>query len=148
MESITPANGTHTFAPMKPRVVCICGSDGFPHGYATTNRMISIGKAVLAGGMQFSLWHWGFGDNPRNTETHGVYEGIDFSYATSLRPRFPLFRRLVHAFGALVLIWRLFGLRRKQCCVYIYLQHWMALVLVIACRAFRIPIVQEIGEWL
>src|SRR5579872_4228372 len=134
--------------PMKQRVVCICGGDGFPYGYAATNRMISIGKAVIAGGMQFSLWHWGFGDNPKNTETRGVYEGIDFAYATRLRPRIPIFRRLVHAFGAWVLIWRLFVLRGKPCCVYIYLQHWMALVLVIACRVFRIPIVQEIGEWL
>ena len=64
----------------KCHVLCVCSGIGFPHGLASSKRIVLIGKSLIEGGVDFSVLHVGGSPIDRNTTNEGTYEGIIFEY--------------------------------------------------------------------
>ncbi len=137
--------------PESVHVVCVCGGYGFPLGTASAARILTVGKALMNGGMNFSLIHCGPSPTAINTQRSGVYQDIPFEYTTSVqRPDNFLARLFVYLRGVAGLTARLARLRsqRKQTLVYLYIGEGPILLYAGAlCRILGLPLVQELCEW-
>lgn len=132
-------------------VVCVCFGVGFPHGSATTPRVVLVGKSLLFAGMGFRVIHCGPSPLVINTQTSGVFEGIPFEYTTTLRrPKNAFLRALVYLWSLFVLTLQLIRLRRqrRRTAVWLYILIGpVNLYLGSLCRFLGLPIVQEMCEW-
>src|SRR5882724_7325887 len=102
---------------MDYQVICVCGGIGFPIGANGAPRIINVGRALQATGIDYRVLHCGPSPAAINTQRSGVYRGIPFEYATSLaRPENIILRLLVYlrAVAALTLgLWRIRPLRHR-----------------------------------
>jgi glycosyltransferase involved in cell wall biosynthesis len=132
-------------------VICVCGGYGFPLGTASAARILTVGKTLMRGGLDFSLIHCGPSPAAINTQRSGVYQGIPFEYTTSVRRPDNFFARiLVYLRGVAGLTARLARLRsqRKRTLVYLYIGDGPILLYAGAlCRLLGLPLVQELCEW-
>jgi glycosyltransferase involved in cell wall biosynthesis len=132
-------------------VVCVCSGHGFPLT-STANRIINIGKALKAAGIGFRLLHCGPSPVPLNTKRSGVYQGIPFEYTACVRrPKNKLVRWLVYAWAVTGLTVRLLRIRRTHPRVAVYryvMEGPICLYVGWACRWLKLPVVQELCEWL
>jgi glycosyltransferase involved in cell wall biosynthesis len=132
-------------------VVCVCGGYGFPLGTASAARILTVGTALMQGGMDFSLIHCGPSPAAINTQRKGVYQGIRFDYTTAVRrPANRAARLLVYFRGVAGLTARLARLRsrRKRTLIYLYIAEGPLLLYAgWLCRLLRLPLVQELCEW-
>jgi glycosyltransferase involved in cell wall biosynthesis len=135
---------------MKPlRVLCVCGGFGFPIGTASSQRILLMGKALVENGVLFHVLHVGPSACPSNTDAQGNREGVTWEYLspTVNRPSGRWVRALFFLWGAVLLPFWLFHLR-KDSFAYIYYQgcllDWWSLLI---CRVLRIPVAQECCEW-
>lgn len=132
------------------QVVCVCGGCGFPLT-ASAARIINVGKALQAGGIDFRLLHCGPSPVPLNTRRSGIYQGIPFEYTTGLyRPKNFFVRLPVYLRALIGLTYRLLCLRplRHRTAVYIYVMDGpLVLYTGILCRLLGFCVVQEMCEW-
>lgn len=135
----------------QPEIVCVCTADGFPLGSATAAKITTLGKALLAAGFEFRLLHCGPSPTPANTQKCGTHEGIRFEYTTSVRRprnRLALLVTKVRAVAVLILRLAQFKLSGRDGAVYLYVLYgWLLLICGLVCRALRIPVVQDVCEW-
>lgn len=134
------------------RVVCICGGYGFPNASASAARITSVGRALLAEGIEFSLLHCGPSPHRLNSVPAGVHHGIRFNYTTPVRrPASRLALLAYYLLGAFLLALRLVALRfdRRPTAIYLYvMEGWLYHFAALVCRLLGFPIVQELCEWL
>lgn len=131
------------------QVCCLCGGFGFPYGTASTKRVLLMGKALLAEGVPFHVWHIGPSSFVDNTDKHGVYQGITWGYLSPSvrRPDSRWLRMGYFLFGCALLPFRLFR-ARKRLCVYCYYQgDVLNLWILLVCCLLGIPVIQECCEW-
>jgi glycosyltransferase involved in cell wall biosynthesis/peptidoglycan/xylan/chitin deacetylase (PgdA/CDA1 family) len=135
-------------APSGTTIACVCGGYGFPHGTATTQRILLVGQALVEAGCRFTVWHCGPSPMAENTELRGEYRGIEFEYLGQAlhRPRSRWRRLQIYLRAMLELPARIRGLRGHGC-VYLYPQGMLGLYAGALCRLMGVPVVQELGEW-
>src|SRR5437016_10618858 len=128
-------------------VLCICGSEGYPHGFGATARITLVGKAVQAAGLKFHILHCGPSPLVENTRMRGIHEGISFEYTTSVtRPKNRVARLLVYARAAMGLTLKLVRLRVAGEHITVYLYTMSGLLNLIAgllCQCLGISVIQE-----
>ena len=134
------------------QVVCICGGTGFPHGAGDAPRIINVGKALQAAGMQFRVLHCGPSPIAANKNAAGVHEGIAYNYTThtTKRPENRILRALLYTWGLSILAARLIALRSQRLHSSVYINIHSGPIGVIAaalCHILGIPVVQEVNEW-
>ncbi len=139
-------------ATRKPQIICICAGIGFPVGQANTNRMCHIGRTIIDGGGQFTVWHFGTSPNDLNKEKKGVWNGIRFQYLCTQvkRPKSSLLRQAVHLTGILHLLYKIIFqvAGRPNTYLFIDLQKTTFNILLTPfCRLLGIKTVQEVNEW-
>ncbi|HSZ32244.1 MAG TPA: hypothetical protein VK772_02985, partial [Puia sp.] len=135
------------------KVNCICDGISFPHGEATNQRIIMIGKALMEKGDEYRVFVNCL--RPRNIfnkERKGVFENIPFRHMNkSLAIGRPKWNNAIDYYfvgfyntSKLIRSWR----RDKQQVIYLYSQGsvFNAFVSFLA-RAYKIPVVQEVNEW-
>jgi glycosyltransferase involved in cell wall biosynthesis len=133
------------------RVAGVCGGYGFPHGHASTRRILLIGRALQTRGIAYKVFHCGPSPVHSNTQIRGTYKGIDYIYTTDnvKRPENRALRFFLYAKGFAKLA-RLLRSSRNSCriCVHLFAQgDLLGLVTGVLCRACKIPLVQEVNEW-
>lgn len=133
-------------------VVCVCGGSGFPFGPGDAPRIIDVGKALQAAGVKFRVLHCGPSPIADNRIAVGEYEGIPFEYTTrtTKRPANRVLRLTLYAWGLSVLATRLLSLRSRRQYSTVYMFHHagvLGLITVTLSRLLRIPVVQEVNEW-
>jgi glycosyltransferase involved in cell wall biosynthesis len=138
-------------------VVVLSRALPFPHGYAVTNRVRLLGRALVEQGAAVTVLSTAVTERPpvvENRAPKGSSEGVAFEYTTGTTVRSDRFvvRRIVEARGLIVGAWRVARLRRRGRvdCIYLWWtsQEWTPTrVLVIAgLRALGIPVVIEMNE--
>ena len=138
--------------PVAYHVVCVCGGSGFPFGPGDAPRIINVGKALQAAGVKFRVLHCGPSPIADNRIAVGEYEGIPFEYTTrtTKRPSNRILRLALYAWGISVLAIRLLSLRSRRQHSSVYIFHHagvIGLITVTLSRLLRIPVVQEVNEW-
>ncbi|RYE40437.1 MAG: glycosyltransferase, partial [Sphingobacteriales bacterium] len=134
------------------QIICLCPAIGFPFGQAATNRISLIGKAVVEGGGNFSVWHYGTSPNELNKEKNGNWNGINFSYLCGRvkRPSNKLQRLFVHFIGIAKLFYKLILLStwKQRPIVYMDLQgNGLNIPITLLCKILSLKTVQEVNEW-
>lgn len=131
------------------KVHCLCGGFGFPHGTASTKRILLMGRALLSKGIPFHVWHIGPSSFADNTSKHGAFQGITWEYLSPSvrRPDNRWLRMGYFLFGSALLPFKLFR-KRKGLYVYCYYQgDLLNLWILFVCRLLGTPVIQECCEW-
>jgi glycosyltransferase involved in cell wall biosynthesis len=136
----------------KPHIICICAGIGFPIGQANTNRMCHIGRTIIDGGGQFTVWHFGTSPNDLNQQKKGTWNGITYEYLCTQvkRPKSSIVRQAVHFTGMVRLLYKIFSqvAGRRNTYLFIDLQKTtFNILLTPLCRLLGIKTVQEVNEW-
>ena len=135
------------------KVNCICDGTSFPYGEATNQRIIMIGKALMAKGNEYSVFvNCKRPRHPLNKERNGRFGNIPFHHMNrSLVIGLPKWKNAVDFYcvgfyntSKLIRSWR----RDKQQVIYLYSQGSLfnAFVSFLA-FLYKIPVVQEVNEW-
>lgn len=134
-------------------VNCICDGISFPHGEATNNRIMMIGKAIALNGNEFKVFvNCKRNRNPLNKNVKGVFENISFRHLNqSLEMRLPLWRNaigyyLIGFFNAFMLIRSLNRIKGNIIHLYSHGTFFNAFVSFFA-HVYNVPVVQEVNEW-
>jgi glycosyltransferase involved in cell wall biosynthesis len=130
-------------------VHCVCGGFGFPHGTASTNRILLIGRALLSAEVPFYVWHIGPSAVGTNSGMGGIHQGVrwEFLSPSVRRPASRWLRMVYFFYGCVLLPVRLVS-KRRRICVYCYYQgDALNLWILVVCRLLGIPVAQECCEW-
>ena len=135
------------------KVNCICDGISFPYGEATNQRIIMVGKALMAKGDEYRVFvNCMRPRNLLNKERKGSFENIPYCHMNkSLVIGKPKWKNAIDYYftgfyntSKLIRSWR----KDKQQVIYLYSQGSLfnAFVSFLA-HVYKIPVVQEVNEW-
>lgn len=135
------------------KINCLCDGIGFPYGEATNNRIIMVGKALMAEGNSFHVYvNCKRSRNLLNKKVKGEFENIYFEHLNrSVKLDLPLWRNainyfLIGFFNTFLLIHRLS--KKENNAIYLY-SHGTLFNMYVSLLAFvfGVPVIQEVNEW-
>jgi glycosyltransferase involved in cell wall biosynthesis len=135
------------------KIYCLCDGISFPHGEATNNRILMVGKALLQQQHSFQVFvNCKRPRNPLNVDRSGNFEGIDFRHLNRMmKLGGPKWKNALDYYGTgFYEAFRLIRSMRRESepVIYLYSQGSLfnAYISVLA-SLHRIPVVQEVNEW-
>ena len=103
---------------LKPHIIFLTTSAGFPHGMAATQRIRLIAKALVEKGVKVTVYCLSaYEINPiQNIQAKGTYQGINFEYTpgTTQRSKSFFMRRWFELIGYLLAILNIINLAKNK----------------------------------